>query len=651
MYKKYNNGKIALNKEVRSTSNKQIILRKSLIYFGIVIFLLAIIGVISYQPAKRAMASAEQGKDSFLAAQEAVELQDFSLATRELENALNSFKTAKNNLQVLSWARLVPLIGRQYSAASHLLNAGISTGEAIIEVTRFGMTTIEPFRQDGKLNLSSLTASDKKEILKKLYEAENILLTADDKIDEALEEMEKVPKSGLLKPLHSAIEPISEKLPLVKNVVHQVASISKTIPLLAGYPEAKTYLFILENNTELRPTGGFIGTFGVLQVDSGEIISFITDNIYNIDVPAENFLDVEPPDPLKKYLKSERWFLRDSNWSPDFPTSAEKALWFYQQERGPVEYFDGVIAVTPTFIESLIELTGEITIQNIVFSKDNFIDTLQYQVEQGFYRQGIPDSERKEIIGELSQILLDRVLSLPQSEWDDLWTVFLKDIEQKQILMYLRDESLQNKITEENWGGQVFDTVGDYIFVVDANMASLKSDPGVKRTIDYQVFEENNSYHGKLKVTYQNEGTITWKSTRYRTYTRIYLPLGSELISASGYLTNDKLQGGKPTQPITSTDLQKTVVEGFIAIEPQETSFLEIEYLLPKTIQDLIKNKQYLLDVQKQPGAAAYNITFSFFAPYKPKIILPLDNYEKTDDTTVHFTGILEKDIRFSITD
>ena len=229
------------------------------------------------------------------------------------------------------------------------------------------------------------------------------------------------------------------------------------IPKIAGYPESKTYLFLLENNTELRPTGGFIGTYGTLKVKDGEIEDFVTDNIYNLDVPAESFLNIDPPEPLKKYLKSERWFLRDSNWSPDFPATAEKALWFYEQERGPVKNFDGVIAVTPTFIESLIELTGELTVQGITFNKENFVDTLQYQVEQGYYRQGISDSERKEIIGQLSAMLLDRLLALPQSKWDDFWTTFTNDIEHKQILIYLRDPVAQATVSQENWGGEVTD--------------------------------------------------------------------------------------------------------------------------------------------------------------------------------------------------
>lgn len=616
-----------------------------------VLVLISVLGLISYQPGKRAVQAAQQGKNSFLAAQASIEAQDFSAASDSLRQATDSFKEAKKNLRSLGWLQIIPIAERQYNAANHLLNAGTQIGDALFDVTEFGRLTIEPFRSGSQLSLASLTQSDKREILRKMTEAQPMLSEAADQTLTADEEIQKIPKTGLMKQLREAVAPIQEKLPLVKNAITEVASLSKTIPLLAGYPEQKTYLFLLENNTELRPTGGFIGTYGVLKVKDGEIETFTTDNIYNLDVPAEKFLTIEPPKPLIKYLKSTSWYLRDSNWSPDFPESAEKALWFYQQERGPMNDFNGVIAVTPTFIESLIELTGDLKVQNITFTKENFIDTLQYQVEQGYYRQGISESERKEVIGSLAQILMDRILSLPQSKWDDLWTTFIKEVERKQILIYLRDPELQKTIEEENWGGSVKQTTGDYLLVVDANMAALKSDPGVKRQIAYDVSLNGESAIANLKITYTNEGTITWKSTRYRSFTRVYVPLGSQLTNSSGFVTNDKLQNGAPTDAETSTELDKTVFSGFIAVEPKESATIEISYTLPKETYQTIKSKEYSLDIQKQPGTASYPFTVNFNGGYRPKDVLPLDIESSIQQDSVLYTGLLGKDLYFSVKD
>ena len=52
---------------------------------------------------------------------------------------------------------------------------------------------------------------------------------------------------------------------------------------------------------------------------------------------------VDPPAPMRDLLGQEHWYLRDSNWDPDFKESAARAAWFYEKEGGvPV---DGVIAI------------------------------------------------------------------------------------------------------------------------------------------------------------------------------------------------------------------------------------------------------------------------------------------------------------------
>ena len=73
------------------------------------------------------------------------------------------------------------------------------------------------------------------------------------------------------------------------------------------------------------------------------------------------------------------------------------------------------MAVDPTFIQSLIKLTGNITVQNTTFTPDNFVTTLEDLVEHGFLKQGIAESNRKEVIGDLSKVLVARIL-LPHTK-------------------------------------------------------------------------------------------------------------------------------------------------------------------------------------------------------------------------------------------
>ncbi|MDD1463708.1 hypothetical protein MEO39_27425, partial [Dolichospermum sp. ST_sed2] len=88
------------------------------------------------------------------------------------------------------------------------------------------------------------------------------------------------------------------------------------------------------------------------------------------------------------------------------------------------------------------------------------------------------------------------------------------------------------------------------------------------------------------------------------TYTRVYVPQGSGLISSVGIMENDKLKGGRPGEVEITEELEKTVFGGFISIEPQEQGELIYTYKLPDSISKQIENDEYKLLVQKQGGTA-----------------------------------------------
>src|SRR5690606_33507225 len=204
------------------------------------------------------------------------------------------------------------------------------------------------------------------------------------------------------------------------------------LPEVVGFDETKTYLFLLQNNHELRPTGGFIGTYGILKLRNGSIQQLITDNIYNLDrafeddtetLTPQQVVNRPSPEPLQKYLEQRQLGLRDANWDPDFPSTARFAIDFYNQEvvaardiekqiflRDPkntesdfksrflAESFDGVIAMTPEIIENLLKITGPVVVDGIRFTDENFQDELSYRVTYEYRELDIDEQSRKDII-------------------------------------------------------------------------------------------------------------------------------------------------------------------------------------------------------------------------------------------------------------
>lgn len=613
----------------------------------VVLMVPAVLAAVYWAPAQEVMQTATAGKDEFLQAEDLLLSQDFSGAQITLESAISDFESAQQKFEKFLWLEHIPWVGTQVKAVDSLFSVGIATGRSIKEVASVASSVVAPITKEEEISLASLTPEDKRQLLENAYNAKPKLEEAKVSINEAVSFIEDIPTSGVIQKLREVIDPLREQVPKLQSGLDQAISISQVLPLVVGYPEQRTYLFLLENNGELAPSGGFIGTYGILKVKDGEIVSFDTDNVYNLDAPAEAWLNVDAPWQVATYNAAPKLFLRGASWSPDFPTTGQSAQWFYSAERGPEKNINGTVAITPTFIQSLLKITGDITVDGLTFTRDNFTDILQDQVERGYLRQGIPIEQRKEIIGDLSSIILDDVFSLPKSRWPELWQVIQQNLEQKQILLYANDEYTQSLILKENWGGEIQKVDYDYLTVIDANLASLKTDSVMKRALDYSIHREGDMLIADVNFTYTNEGTITWKTTRYRTYVRVYVPQGASLISSEGAMVDCKKT--EPGNIETTEELDKTVFGAFVCTEPGESKTIHFRYSLPARITEQVDAGTYQLLIQKQAGVAPYLVTSHFDFGKKMKSFTTAESTTSLERQAVSYTDALSGDVNYRI--
>ncbi len=375
------------------------------------------------------------------------------------------------------------------------------------------------------------------------------------------------------------------------------------MPALAGYPNNSRFLMIMQNNDELRPTGGFIGVYGVMTVHNGQIVSFKADDSYHLDMPAEtNKWNLEPPMPISKYLNVKKWYLRDSNWFPDWPTSAKQIKTIYNGEslaiNQPVQPFTGLIAINPDLVAQLIKLVGPVTIKDVTYNADNFQPLLQYNVEVAYKDKNISSWDRKEIINELMMEIKNRLYNLPSNSWGEMLSIISNNITAKNIQMYFDNSDWEALAQSLGAGGEIKqDTASDYLMVVDANLAALKTDSVMKKNITYTVKENKASLDASVELSYRHEGGVDWRTSRYRTYTRIYAPLGSKFVSLNGL--------DQTAADFTAEDnksLNKTVFAFFWTVEPGSNKTISLNYTLPDTIKNQLDNGEYQLLVQKESG-------------------------------------------------
>ncbi|MFA5871297.1 MAG: DUF4012 domain-containing protein [Parcubacteria group bacterium] len=356
-----------------------------------------------------------------------------------------------------------------------------------------------------------------------------------------------------------------------------------------GFSGEQTFLVLFQNNMELRPGGGFIGSFGIIKLNRGRISDIEVHDTGNFDVRIPN--TEVPPEPLTKILKLQAWKLRDSNWSPDFRTNAEKAEYFYKLGQGG-ENFDGIIAINTDVLNSLLAITGPVKINGYPgeYNDETAILQLEYQVEKGYLDQGIEKGERKNILGDLAKILEEKIrnFSLPQKV--ELAKIIEEHIKAKDIQMFFKDNNLDTEIQNINWGGRTAESKEDYLMAVDANLNSLKSDICIKREMRYEVDLAGETPKAHLEINYEHTcRTADWMTANYRDWLRVYAPDGSRLNSASGQIGD----------VVFANELGKKVFGMLVYVPIGDSQKITLDYDLP----DDFKSKPYSLLIQKQSGS------------------------------------------------
>jgi hypothetical protein len=331
----------------------------------------------------------------------------------------------------------------------------------------------------------------------------------------------------------------AEKL---KKIVVESKNLVSILPDVLGKNAKKTYLVLFQNNMELRPTGGFIGSFALVTFTSGKLTDINIQDVYAADGQLKGH--VEPPPPIRKYLNQANWFLRDSNWDVDFPTAAKRAEWFLDKEIDvPV---DGVIAVDLNLIKDILMETGPIYLDDyqMEISKDNLYEKTQGQVEENFF----PGSSKKaSFLTALSRDLLTKLTDEYGQNSVKLTKVIYQNLEGKHLQVFLHNTLGQKALGNLGWDGS-FNTPDcsgncyvDPLGLIEANLGVNKANYFIKRNYLLNISAENGEVLKNLTVVYENTANpAIGNAGIYKNYLRVVVPstsfeesiaLGSENVS------------------------------------------------------------------------------------------------------------------------
>lgn len=479
-------------------------------------------------------------------------------------------------------------------------------------------------------------------------------------IKNSLFNIQELPNSFLVSLIQKDL--LEKKFKSLQNVFAVIDS----VPYLFGDKTEKTYLILFQNNSELRPGGGFIGSYGLLKIKNNIFdATFSLHDVYDADGQLKGH--IEPPFPIRRYLPSEHLYLRDSNFSPDFTKNAFEAALILQKETGDV--VDGVIGVDLSFARDLIDSAGGVYVPtyNESVTKENMFLLTEKHAEKNFFPGS---SQKKDFLSSLFGALILKLKNINQLK---IGEDIIKGIGEKHILFAFSNPSLQDLFTANGFSSSFWDArkeekgrVNDYFNLSEANLGINKVNYYIDRKISQQVTVDNSgSILEKTIIDYKNNSLTTqWSGGIYKNYLRIFLPLQTNLISIAIDGQEQKITPAindfliyEKKDFITPVGLEvNQAIEGnknmygfLVSVEPQAEKKIEISYTLSQkiNINDLVF--KYNLLIFKQPGTENYSHDLSISYP-NSFIPLLISEGGKKSIQSVDFPLVIDADKNLEVT-
>lgn len=384
-----------------------------LLVLGVLVVLGAVGGFCAWRFYQQAM----DVRDHELAAVEAVsglqdvsQLRDADTMNAAIEQAQVHASAAKEIADGALWrvASYVPVLGDDVTAVRGMVDVvdGM-VGETLPSLASTVQTLMNSGLSgggEGQLNLQPIV------------DAQEGFAQANELVQQQADTINALPQPHI-GVVRSAYEQGKEQINKVADMLDQVSGMVQAMPKLLGQDGPRTYLLVAQTTSEQRSGGGLVGSLGTMQVDNGNISvgefhsngEFLT---LGESATAEEH-DVFS-DPL--YFSFD---VRDLFAVPDFSRTAEMLNTVWQRSEYACD-IDGVIAIDPLFIQEMVRINGDVTLDNgQVLTGDN---TAEFMLN-GIYKAFDPDTQNMyfEYVasavmdGAFSNMTMDKMMQIAQA--------------------------------------------------------------------------------------------------------------------------------------------------------------------------------------------------------------------------------------------
>ncbi|MFT4157019.1 MAG: DUF4012 domain-containing protein [Microbacterium sp.] len=266
------------------------------------------------------------------------------------------------------------------------------------------------------LNLSSLGFSNSTIDLEPFSTIEPSLADAAATMSAAEERARRIDADQTVPALADAVREMRSTVTQAATLVGALHGASALLPSMLGATEPRNYVVAMQNNAELRSSGGIIGAIALLHADKGRITLSAQTSV--ADFPALDVPLALSDSTIALFEDRPGRYLQNITNIPDFTEAAPLIATRWQDRFGtPV---DGVIAVDAVMTKNLLGATGPITFGPFTADTDNVVglllsdlyaavpdpgaqDKMFAQAATALFGAAMSDADPKDLIAALAQ--------------------------------------------------------------------------------------------------------------------------------------------------------------------------------------------------------------------------------------------------------
>lgn len=571
---------------------------------GFVAFLFVFSYLFIIRPAQAIKSDLKKVESKAKEVKKAFESNDMDVVETKFKEFSDTYKTLEKDSKNLYWLAFVPYVADYKN--------GIEAGRYMITAGQEGVAAIAPYAdligfKKGGTSFSEKSGEDRLQTA--VLTLDKILGRLDvisENIDQAENRISKIDPNRYPEKIGNSfvrgrIVTIKEQFSGVSGLFVDAKPLLKNLPKIMGKDKEQTYLILFQNNDELRATGGFLTSYAFFKIKDGKMEIENSSDIYSLDGSIANH-PAAPAQILEFHKGVSQFYIRDSNLSPDLPTSLKLFDELYAKSNVKKQY-DGVIMLDSKILVDMLKIYGDTEADGIRFSAKEdarcdcpqVIYTLFDLVDRPV---NYIKTDRKGILGDLMFVLFNKALGFsPSQYWPILAQTMYGNLQEKHILLNFKDEKIQEGAENIGFAGRIRPYEGDYLNITNVNFAGAKSNLFVQSEIESKTTTKDGKIQKEVTISFKNpypasdcnleRGNLCLNAP-LRNWIRFYVPKGATLGSLTGAARETK----------TYDDLGKTVFENFLVINPMGSAKVVVKYTLP----DTIKANKYTYMIQKQAG-------------------------------------------------